>query len=126
MLAIHRGKEENGNSPREYGCINDVDVVGTVDLSVQIDDGRSTSEPAVSSNLGCANPVVGATSSRGLWQTGNILFNSLVGRWDLKLDGWVLLDSCHHALDTSNDGSGIGIVLEVRRFAYDDVKCAVD
>jgi hypothetical protein len=123
----YRKLERTGQHlPREDGSINNMNVVSTVDLSVQIDNGSSASESTIGSDLGCTNPVVGAAGRGCLWQTGNILFNGLVGGRDLELDSRVLLDSCHHALDASNDGTSVGIVLEVRGLAHEDAERAVD
>src|SRR4051812_26835873 len=113
MLVKVESRREEGNSPREDGSINDVNVLRAINLGVQVDDGSSTSEAAIGSDLGCANPVVGTTCAWSLWQTGNILLDSLVGSRNLELNDWVLFDGRHHALDASDNGCSIGIILEV-------------
>ena len=50
--------------PREDGSVNDVNVVGAVDLCVGVNDRGTTSKTAVSADLGSADPVV---CSAGSW-----------------------------------------------------------
>jgi hypothetical protein len=45
-----------------------MDVLCSIHLGVQVNDSSSTSKSAVGSDLGSADPVVGATGSWGLRQ----------------------------------------------------------
>ena len=65
--------------PREERRVDDVDVLRSVNLSVQIHNGCSASKAAVGSDLGGSDPVVGATGSWCLGKAGNVCLNRHVG-----------------------------------------------
>lgn len=90
-----------------------MNVLCSVDLSVQINNRGSASKSTVSSKLSGTDPVVGAARRWGLWQTGDVFLDSLVDIGDLELNLGVLLDGLDHALDSSNDDIGIGLVVQV-------------
>ena len=90
-----------------------MDVVGAVDLQVGVDNGSSALETAVSADLGSTDPVVGAASRRGLGKAGDVVFDRNTRRGDLPGDCRHLGDSLGHALETGNDGVGVGLVGKV-------------
>ena len=65
--------------PREERRVDDVDVLRSVHLGVQIHDGCSASKTAVGSNLRGSDPVVGATRSWCLGKAGDVRLNRHVG-----------------------------------------------
>ena len=92
-----------------------MNVVGAVHLGVNINHRGSSSETAVSSNLGGTDPMVGTTSCGGLGEAGNVGFNGLVGGGHLPGDLRNLGDGLLDVLETLDNGIGIGLALEVRR-----------
>lgn len=79
--------EHRDDLPREDGSINNVDVVGAVDLQVGVDDSASALETAVSADLCGTDPVVGTASRRSLGKAGDVVFNRDASFGDLPGDG---------------------------------------
>lgn len=57
---------ESINIPREDGSIHNVNVVGTVNLCVGVNDRGTARKTAISAHFSTTDPVVGATGSGGL------------------------------------------------------------
>jgi hypothetical protein len=119
-----------------------VDVVSTVDLSVQVDDRGTTGKTAVRSNLGSTDPMVSTTSRGSLGQlikrvsycsqensektyAGDVVLNRLARSGNLPRDGRNLGDGFLHALDTSNNRVSVGLRLKVRSLGDNHAECAV-
>jgi len=64
-VSIYEGFKHGYNSPWEEGSVHDVDILGTIDLSVGVNDAGSASQTTVSSNLRCADPMVGTALGGG-------------------------------------------------------------
>ena len=82
-----RGREEEGDGiPWEDRSVNNVDVVCTIYLSIQVDNCISTSKTTIGSDLSCSDPMVGATV---LWPQAKLvnrqLYSDIIIRNELTL-----------------------------------------
>jgi len=120
-----------------------MDIFSTIDLSVYIDDGRSACSTTIGAQLCCTQPVVstmggwclgklvngsqqGSTHCRRFTYTSYIGFDRRVSGRNLKLDGRILSDGLHHALDTHNHNVGVRLVLEIGCFTNKHAESAID
>ena len=59
----NHGRRVARHHTRENGGIDNVEVVGTIDLGVEINHGAATLAAIIGADLGGTHPVVGATST---------------------------------------------------------------
>lgn len=110
----------------ENGSIDDEEVVSSVDLGVQVDDGSALALEATSiigTELSRSHPVVGTTASSIL---GDVVSGGLAWSW---VDPGEVGDGGKRLLEVGNTGDGgglVSVILEVWGDGSDHVEVGVD